>query len=151
VGARNASGRFAVLRSPAPPPDDLVERAARQFLRRWGVVCRDILARETRAPAWRELAVVYRRMEARGEIRGGRFLAGTVGEHFALPEAVDTLRAVRRSEKRSERIVIAAADPLNLAGIIGGGSRIAPASTEPLTYIDGVLEQQAAPSLAATP
>jgi ATP-dependent Lhr-like helicase len=151
VGARNASGRFALLRSPAPPPEDAVERAARQFLRRWGVVCRDILARETRAPAWRDLAVVYRRMEARGEIRGGRFLAGTVGEHFALPEAVDTLRAVRRTEKRSERIVIGAADPLNLAGIIGGGSRIPPASTDPLTYIDGVLQQQPAQTAAAAP
>src|SRR5207245_5713740 len=94
VGPRYSTGRWSLLRSPhgeLAPPADAVERTCRQLLRRWGVVCRDLLARETRVPTWRELATCLRRMEERGEIRGGRFVAGLVGEHFALPEAVEAL------------------------------------------------------------
>jgi ATP-dependent Lhr-like helicase len=156
VGARHASGRFALLHGrvegdpaaaagasgePVAAPsgqDPIVERAARQLLRRWGVVCRDLLARESRAPAWRDLAVTLRRMEARGEIRGGRFLAGTVGEHFALPEAVELLRSVRRSPPGGEVTTLAAADPLNLVGILTPGARVPPASTQPVVFADGV-------------
>jgi ATP-dependent Lhr-like helicase len=143
AGARHASGRWALLHPvvDTPPPTeteaDAIERAARQLLRRWGVVCRDLLARETRTPPWRELAVCYRRLEARGEIRGGRFIAGRVGEHFALPEAVEALRAVRRAPPAGERIAISPADPLNLVGILTPGGRISPISSAPITIVDG--------------
>ena len=95
---------------------------ARQLLRRYGVVFRELLARENHMPSWRTLLPIYRRLEARGEIRGGRFVGGFIGEQFALPEAVDGLRAVRRQPKESETIIIAAADPLNLVGILTPGS-----------------------------
>ncbi|MGA8097973.1 MAG: hypothetical protein WB810_04845, partial [Candidatus Cybelea sp.] len=88
---------------------------------RWGVVFRDVIARESLAPPWRELLAVLRRMEARGEIRGGRFVAGFVGEQFALPEAVDALRAARRSGD-VECVALGAYDPLNLTGIILPGA-----------------------------
>jgi ATP-dependent Lhr-like helicase len=93
---RQTPGRWALLRHGDPTPPDYVERFTRQLMQRWGVVFRDIATRETLAPAWRDILVVLRRMEARGEIRGGRFAAAFVGEQFALPEALDLLRAVRR-------------------------------------------------------
>ncbi len=93
---RHAPGRWALLRHTPAPPENAVETFARQLLARWGVIFRDAAYREPLAPAWRDLLVVLRRMELRGEIRGGRFLAAYVGEQFALPEALDLLRAVRR-------------------------------------------------------
>ena len=101
-----------------------MEAFARQLLLRWGVVFRDLLARETLAPPWRDLLVVFRRMEARGEVRGGRFIAGFLGEPFARSEAVEALRATRRMDAPSRALKIAAADPLNVAGIITPGPRI---------------------------
>jgi ATP-dependent Lhr-like helicase len=94
---RHAPGRWALLRHGDTAPPEYVERFARQLLNRWGVVFRDIAARETLAPAWRDILVVLRRLETRGEIRGGRFAAAFVGEQFALPEALDLLRAIRRA------------------------------------------------------
>jgi ATP-dependent Lhr-like helicase len=94
---RHAPGRWALLRHTEAPPDGNVESFAHQLLRRWGIVFRDAAHREPLAPAWRNLLVVLRRMESRGEIRGGRFVASFVGEQFALPEALDLLRAVRRN------------------------------------------------------
>ena len=94
---RHASGRWALLRHTPGKPPESVEHFARQLLQRWGVVFRDIAARETLAPAWRDVLVVLRRMETLGEIRGGRFAEAFVGEQFALPEALDLLRAVRRA------------------------------------------------------
>jgi ATP-dependent Lhr-like helicase len=94
---RHAPGRWALLRRGEGAPPEYVERFARQLLQRWGVVFRDIAARETLAPAWRDVLVVLRRMETRGEIRGGRFAAAFGGEQFALPEALDLLRAVKRA------------------------------------------------------
>jgi ATP-dependent Lhr-like helicase len=88
------------------------------------VVFRDLLARETLAPAWRDLLIVLRKLEARGEIRGGRFVGGPIGEQFARPEAIDLLRAMRRSNDPQESVTVAAADPLNLAGIILPGPRV---------------------------
>jgi ATP-dependent Lhr-like helicase len=93
---RHAPGRWALLRHTAPAPEGHAEVFARQLLLRWGVVFRDAAVREPLAPAWRELLVALRRMESRGEIRGGRFVAAFIGEQFALPEALDLLRAVRR-------------------------------------------------------
>jgi ATP-dependent helicase Lhr and Lhr-like helicase len=136
-------GRWSVLRAlraPAPKPSDLDatnETLARQLLRRYGIVLRDVLARESRAPAWRVLLGVYRRMEARGELRGGRFVAGFVGEQFALPEAVDTLRAVRRAPEDRDAVLVAAADPLNLVGVLTPGARLSPFSNQVIAYQNG--------------
>jgi ATP-dependent Lhr-like helicase len=94
---RHAPGRWALLRHTGAPPDGLAEAFARQLLARWGVLFRDAAVREPLAPPWRDLLVVLRRMESRGEIRGGRFVSAFVGEQFALPEALDLLRALRRT------------------------------------------------------
>ncbi len=119
---RHSAGRWALLdRSDTESVD--VEFFAKLLLDRWGVVFRDLLAREPLAPAWRDLLVTYRRMEARGEIRGGRFISGFVGEQFARPEAVDMLRSVRRSTYMGEEVDVALADPLNLTGIVIPGPR----------------------------
>jgi len=96
-GPRHAPGRWALLRHSKSNTPERVECFARQLLQRWGVVFRDVVAKETLAPAWRDILVVLRRMETRGEVRGGRFAAAFVGEHFALPEALDLLRAVKRA------------------------------------------------------
>lgn len=115
-----------------------LEHGARQLLWRYGVVFRDLLAREPNAPSWRVLLQIYRRLEARGEIRGGRFVNGFVGEQFALPEAVDMLRAERRSEEHTEPILVSSADPLNMVGILSPGTRISPYSNQVVAYRDGV-------------
>jgi ATP-dependent Lhr-like helicase len=128
---RHAAGRWALLERPAAPSsaDERAEAFARQLLLRWGVVFRDLLAREALAPAWRDLLVALRRMEARGEIRGGRFVSGFLGEQFARAEAVDLLRSIRRTP--SEAVLkIPAADPLNLAGIVVPGARISPLASQ---------------------
>ena len=134
-------GRWALLREQlAPPPGSEAgaERAARRLLLRWGVVFRDLLARERGLPPWRAVLAALRRLEARGEIRGGRFVEGFVGEQFALPEAVDALRSVRRRRGDGSAVLIAAADPLNLAGIVTPGARVSPVSGLVLAYRDGV-------------
>ncbi len=113
---RSSGGRWALLQAATARVDR--EAFARRLLARWGIVFRDVIARESLAPRWRELLGVLRRMEARGEIRGGRFVAGFVGEQFALPEAVDALRAARRMGHSSEPIGFGSYDPLNLAGVI---------------------------------
>ncbi|MGH2732620.1 MAG: Lhr family helicase, partial [Actinomycetota bacterium] len=114
------------------------EAVARQLLRRYGVVFRDLLARERAAPPWRVLLEIYRRLEAQATIRGGRFVSGFVGEQFALPEAVEALRAVRRSGEDSREVIVSAADPLNLVGIILPGARISPFSGLSIAYRNGV-------------
>ena len=103
---------------------DDVETYARALLRRYGVVFHRLLARESLNVPWRELLQVYRRLEARGELRGGRFVAGVTGEQFALSQAVVSLRAVRREEGAGTLVAISAADPLNLVGIVVPGERI---------------------------
>ena len=120
LGAASVRRRSRASRSLRPG----WKPSARQLLRRWGVVFRDLMARETLAPPWRDLLVTLRRMEARGEIRGGRFVAGLAGEQFARPEAIELLRAVRRAEEPGEEVELSVADPLNLAGIILPGQRI---------------------------
>jgi ATP-dependent Lhr-like helicase len=118
--------------------EKIIEHRARQLLSRYGVVFRDLLARESCAPSWRSLLAVYRRLEARGEIRGGRFINSFVGEQFALPEAVDRLRAQRRSQDAQGPAVISSADPLNLVGILTPGGRISPYSNQVVAYQDGM-------------
>ncbi|HEX4773842.1 MAG TPA: DEAD/DEAH box helicase [Bryobacteraceae bacterium] len=124
---RNAAGRWALL-SPAKStlnPEERVQRFAHQLLLRWGVLLRDLLAREVLAPAWRDLLPVLRRMEARGEIRGGRFVGGFTGEQFARPEALDLLRSIRRNANGAAAPeTLSNADPLNLTGIILPGPRV---------------------------
>ena len=117
--------------------EKVIERRAWQLLRRYGVMFRDLLARESYAPSWRSLLAVYRRLEARGEIRGGRFVNGFVGEQFALPEAVERLRAERRSKEAEDPVVISSADPLNLVGILAPGGRISPYSNQVIAYQNG--------------
>ena len=117
---------------------DPVELAARTFLRRYGVIFKRLLAREDGAPPWRELLLVYRRLEARGEIRGGRFVSGMSGEQFALPDAVGQLRAIRRLEGDDRLIAVGATDPLNLVGIITPGERIAAVTRSRILYRAGV-------------
>jgi ATP-dependent Lhr-like helicase len=137
---RHAAGRWDLLRRTAGGPD--AEFFAKQLLDRWGVVFRDILARETLAPPWRELLQIYRRMEARGDIRGGRFVTGFVGEQFGRPEAVDLLRHLRRgafsAAGAGEAIDIAPADPLNLTGALLPGPRTASLGQGVVHLLDGV-------------
>ena len=121
-----------------------VERRARQLLERYGILFRELLARETNLPPWRSLLAIYRRLEARGEIRGGRFVNGFVGEQFALPAALDSLRSQRRAEappteKSSQApVLLSAADPLNLVGIVSPGARLSPYSNQAIAYQNGV-------------
>ncbi len=123
--SRNAGGRWALLNRTASA-DSIAEKWADQLLRRWGVLLRDLLAREPGAPPWRDLLPVLRRMEARGQIRGGRFVAGFTGEQFALPEALDLLRAIRRTGDMETHRELSPSDPLNLTGIILPGPRVSP-------------------------
>jgi ATP-dependent Lhr-like helicase len=134
------AGRWTAV---APQADDgtheeAVELQAWTLLRRYGVVFRRLLTRETNAAHWRELARVYRRLEARGEIRSGRFVTGMSGEQFALPGAVEQVREVRRIGAGGQLVTISAADPLNLTGIITAGERIRTAGRNRIVYCDGV-------------
>jgi ATP-dependent Lhr-like helicase len=123
---RHAAGRWAVLPSvqSVTSADQRVERFAQQLLMRWGVLLRDLLVRETLAPPWRDLLPILRRMEARGEIRGGRFVSGFTGEQFARPEALELLRLIRRTADARPSATVSNADPLNLSGIILPGPRV---------------------------
>ncbi|MDR7447098.1 MAG: hypothetical protein QN166_08685, partial [Armatimonadota bacterium] len=138
------TGRWAPWgEAPALGEAERLERLAHQLLRRYGVVFREILARERAAPPWRDLVRVYRRWEAQGRIRGGRFVSGFAGEQFALPEAVEALRAVRRATAKGEVAVLSAADPLNLVGILVPGDRLSPFSGLGLVLRDGTVEDVA--------
>jgi ATP-dependent Lhr-like helicase len=149
-----SSGRWSLLRPveaepPAPrallgAPPEWMEKLAAQYLRRYGIVFRDLLQREPRSPPWRELLQIYRRLEARGEIRGGRFAQAFSGEQFALPEAVEALRAVRRIPKTGEeRVSLSACDPLNLAGILTPGARVPAFAQNRVDYLDGIPRLEA--------
>src|SRR5207253_4438028 len=134
-GLIETAGRWALL--TAEKSDD-VEAVARTLLKRYGVVFRSLLQRESQLPPWRDLVRVYRRLEARGEIRGGRFVAGFGGEQFAAADAVGRLRAVRKMEKIDELVVLSAADPLNLVGILTPEARVAAIHRNRLLYRDGL-------------
>jgi ATP-dependent Lhr-like helicase len=128
---------FGVLDENAARRRAATEVHARNLLRRWGVLFRRLLDREPDAPPWRELAIACRRMEARGEIRGGRFVRGFAGEQFALPEAVTSLRAVRREHGNGALTCIGAADPLNLTGIVTPEERVPAIAANRVLYRDG--------------
>jgi ATP-dependent Lhr-like helicase len=128
---------------------EFVEHVARVLLRRWGVVCWRLLEREAAwLPPWRQLLRVYHRLEARGEIRGGRFIAGLSGEQFALPEAIAPLRAVRKRPAAGEELDLAATDPLNLAGLLWPGTRVPRTPGHRLRLREGLPE--AGPATIAT-
>ena len=139
-GLTGPVGRWSLLAAPDGEfeSDELAEAVAEQLLARWGVVFRDLRAMETLALPWREVLWALRRLEARGVVRGGRFVTGFTGEQFALPAAVDELRRVRRSERTGERVEISATDPLNLTGIVTPGPRVPAVATRTVTYIDGL-------------
>jgi ATP-dependent helicase Lhr and Lhr-like helicase len=137
------AGRWTTIPQPATSPsratiEAAVEAQAWALLRRYGVVFRKLLMRESIAAPWRDLTRVYRRLEARGEIRGGRFVSGMSGEQFALPRAVERLREVRRTTHDGRLLTICTADPLNLSGIVTSGDRIRAAVRNRLVYRDGI-------------
>ena len=113
------------------------------LLCRYGVLFRDLLERESNAPKWRDLLGILRRLEARGEIRGGRFVSGFGGEQFALPEAVESLR-LTRSRTSSDEVAVAAADPMNLAGIVVPGTRVPSVPGRHLQFRNGVVVENEA-------
>jgi ATP-dependent Lhr-like helicase len=131
-----AAGRWTVL--PDAPEEHDIESVAWTLLRRWGVVFRRLLDREGDLPRWYALLRVYRRLEAQGRIRGGRFVAGYAGEQYALPEAVTALRKTRREAKTGELVSISAADPLNLLGILTPGHRVPATPKNRILFRDGV-------------
>jgi ATP-dependent Lhr-like helicase len=134
-----SAGRWSLLSHPDSLAEDAaVEVAAWTFLRRYGVVFRRVLHRESLTLPWRKLAMFYRRLEARGEIRGGRFVQGMSGEQFALPEAVSALRAVRKEGPRGQLLSISAADPLNLVGIVTPSERVPALRKNRIVFGDGV-------------
>ena len=139
-GLTGPVGRWSLLAAPEGSfePDELAEAVAEQLLARWGVVFRDLRAMETLDLPWREVLWALRRLEARGVVRGGRFVTGFTGEQFALPGAVDELRRVRRAERSGERVEISATDPLNLTGIVTPGPRVPAVATRTVTYVDGL-------------
>ena len=136
---RIASGRWSPLqRAHETDRAEQTEFLGRQLLRRYGVVFHRLLSRESNTPPWRDLIRVYRRLEARGEVRGGRFVASFSGEQYALPEATQQLRAVRRMRPEGTSVTVNGADPLNLVGILTPGQRVAALASNRISYRDGV-------------
>jgi ATP-dependent Lhr-like helicase len=142
------AGRWAVVHAPELDPgatDELAESVARLLLQRYGVLFRDLYTRESFTLPWRDVLRALRRLEARGLVRGGRFVSGPNGEQYALPEAVDALRRVRRSERNGERVWVSAIDPLNLAGVLLPGDKVPAQSGKGILYVDGLPEVSEAP------
>jgi len=140
-----ASGRWSLLPGPAADVDrdELAEAVAEQLAARWGVVFRDLVVRESLAVPWRDLLWAFRRMEARGTMRGGRFVTGFSGEQYAHPDTLDVLRLVRKQRPNGETVRISGADPLNLTGIVLPGPRVPAIASNTVTYVDGAVADQA--------
>ncbi|HKW03607.1 MAG TPA: DEAD/DEAH box helicase [Vicinamibacterales bacterium] len=148
---RHSTGRWSLLHTAASGDHSAtVEATCWMLLRRYGVVFRDLLVRESVLPTWRELLMMFRRLEDRGEVRGGRFVAGFIGEQFALPVAVESLRAARHAPLRGETVAISAADPLNLVGILLPGERVPAISGRFVVLRDGVVLEPDVPLLGNT-
>jgi len=120
------------------PREAAIEKCARVLLRRYGIVFRRLLERESFPVTWYELGRIYRRWEARGEIRGGYFVGGVSGEQFGLPEAIGLLRSIRKSSANRELITLSAADPLNLQGILTPGAKIPAFTANRILFRDGL-------------
>jgi ATP-dependent Lhr-like helicase len=146
---RHSTGRWSLLYSGESTDRNVaLEAICRMLLRRYGIVFREVLTREAILPKWREVLITLRRLEDRGEIRGGRFVGGFLGEQFALPVAVESLRAMRKQQPSGETITVSAADPLNLVGILVPGDRVAANSGRLVSFRDGVaLPQEERPSI----
>ena len=138
------AGRWSLIRKALVERDgrddaEALEQVADILLRRYGVVFRRLLEREADwLPPWHALLRVFRRLEAQGQIRGGRFVAGMSGEQYALPDAVSAMRAMRKQEARGDLVSLSAADPLNLTGIITPGARVPALTNNRVLYRDGV-------------
>ena len=160
AAARTTAGRWSLLVDAEAPAaqtdpqqkaiaearrnDAALDAQARILLCRYGVLFRDLLARESNAPKWRDLVPILRRLEARGEIRGGRFVSGPFGEQYALPEAVDAIREARRrsaSSAETQSISVAGTDPLNLVGILVPGERVAATPGNQVFFLNGCARQ----------
>jgi ATP-dependent Lhr-like helicase len=138
---RDSAGRWARLyTATAVTREKTLEATCRMLLARYGVVFRELLARETNLPPWRDLLTTFRRLEDRGDVRGGRFVSRFIGEQFATSIAVESLRASRQRPSLGEAITISAADPLNLVGIIVPGRRVPALSGKTVTFVDGVAQ-----------
>jgi len=162
---RSTAGRWSLLSEETHRPgrrqdsaieaarrtDAALESHARMLLRRYGILFRDLLEREATAPKWRDLLGILRRLEARGEIRGGRFVSGFGGEQFALPEAVDSLRAARNRTASDAIITVAAADPVNLTGIVIPGNRVPAIPGRKLSYRNGCVVPDTGEAQVAAP
>ena len=136
---RHSAGRWALLYTDqAAERSRAIEATCWMLLKRYGIVFRDVLAREANLPTWRELLMAFRRLEDRGEVRGGRFVDGFLGEQFALPVAVESVRALKKLPLSGETITISAADPLNLIGILVPGDRVPAISGRTVSFKDGV-------------
>jgi ATP-dependent Lhr-like helicase len=153
---RHGAGRWSLLSGDAAMDNAAqheaqIESACAVLLRRYGVVFRDVVAREATMPRWRDLLGIFRRLEARGEVRGGRFLSGFGGEQFALPEAVESLREMRRKPCQGIEITVTAADPLNLVGIVVPGERVAAVPGKTVSFLDGAASANGIAMLDARP
>jgi ATP-dependent Lhr-like helicase len=136
---RHSLGRWSLLYAhETPDRARIADATCWMLLKRYGIVFREVIARETIVPRWRELLIAFRRLEDRGEVRGGRFVSGFMGEQFALPMAVESLRAMRKIDPSGEMVTISAADPLNLVGILLPGDRVSAVSGKTVTFRDGL-------------
>ena len=140
---RHSTGRWSLLYvDQAADRTAALEAMCKVLLRRYGVIFREVLVRESILPPWREILLTLRRLEDRGEIRGGRFVSDFLGQQFALPAAAESLRAMRRDPSSGERVTVSAADPLNMAGILVPGGRVAGNSGQMVTFSDGVVVRE---------
>ncbi|MGQ0618115.1 MAG: DEAD/DEAH box helicase [Acidimicrobiia bacterium] len=148
VAAGAPAGRWSLVPAPGPvaDSDELAEAVAEQLLSRWGVVFRDLAVRDSTRLAWREVQWALRRLEDRGLVRGGRFVAGFSGEQYALPEAVEQLARTRKLPRTGERVVVNATDPLNLVGSVLPGETIPAVRTNHVTFLDGIPEPSQLPA-----
>lgn len=139
---RHGQGRWTVVNTdPFCDADTHVEAVCWMLLKRYGVIFRELLTRETNLPKWRDMLLMLRRLEARGEIRGGRFIDGFLGEQFALPMAVESLRATKNVKREEPEVVrVSAADPLNLVGKIVPGSKVPANSSAVIVFENGVFK-----------
>jgi ATP-dependent Lhr-like helicase len=153
LSGRGGEGRWSLLHThPITDVDveTLAEAVAEQLLVRYGVVFRDLVAREALALPWRDVLRALRRLEARGTARGGRFVTGFVGEQYAQPDAVEALRSTRRRERSGEIVRVSAVDPLNLVGILTPGPRVPAVRSNTVVYRDGLPVGQGTADLLGT-
>lgn len=144
---RNSTGRWTLLHTePTGDQQKIIEATCWTLLKRYGIVFRDLIVREELDHTWRELLIGFRRLEDRGEIRGGRFVSGFLGEQFALPVAVESVRAMKKQELKGEVVTISGADPLNLVGVLLPGDKVAAVAHKQVTLTDGVANPLQAPA-----